>query len=161
MTWTVAQRRKWLRSNDAKAYWRNWAKKNWARKAMMHRLWNKRNRMRTRLYKWRQMERHGDEIRAWRKAWYRQNKARVCAENRMRHREKRKFLDSLKARPCYDCKKRFPPYCMDFDHCRGQKQFSIGRLLSASLDKLVKEIDKCDVVCANCHRIRTHGKGKR
>lgn len=46
---------------------------------------------------------------------------------------------------------------MDFDHQR-DKTFNIadiGRVMS--LSRLEEELSKCDVVCANCHRERTHG----
>ena len=45
---------------------------------------------------------------------------------------------------------------MDFDHVRG-KTAGISRLLQAnvSMTRLLAEIAKCDLVCSNCHRIRT------
>jgi hypothetical protein len=50
----------------------------------------------------------------------------------------------------------YPPYVMDFDHLDG-KEFTIS---SSGADyshaKLVAEIAKCEVVCSNCHRQRTH-----
>jgi hypothetical protein len=49
---------------------------------------------------------------------------------------------------------------MDFDHRDGaDKLFTIGRDALAgrrSLSGLEQEIAKSDVVCANCHRARTH-----
>lgn len=71
---------------------------------------------------------------------------------------KRRYIVAAKKRPCLDCGKRFPTCCMDFDH-RDPKEkcFSIGvGYRSVSLDALIAEIAKCDLVCANCHRIRTH-----
>jgi hypothetical protein len=48
---------------------------------------------------------------------------------------------------------------MDFDHRDpSQKEFNLGSEAIRemySLEKLQAEIDKCDIVCANCHRIRT------
>jgi hypothetical protein len=46
---------------------------------------------------------------------------------------------------------------MDFDHARGAKVAILAKLRSdkASLSKIDAEIAKCDVVCANCHRLRT------
>jgi hypothetical protein len=46
---------------------------------------------------------------------------------------------------------------MDFDHVRGTKVADLARLRLArgGWSKLVAEIEKCDVVCANCHRLRT------
>lgn len=64
-----------------------------------------------------------------------------------------------KAAPCADCGGSFPPCVMDFDHVRGKKRFevSVGRAKMVRPAELKKEIKKCDVVCANCHRIRTFG----
>jgi hypothetical protein len=56
-----------------------------------------------------------------------------------------------------DCGGTFPPECMDFDHRPGEKKlFGIGQGLRRKLEALLAEIAKCDLVCANCHRIRTH-----
>ena len=46
---------------------------------------------------------------------------------------------------------------MDFDHVRGNKCGIISRMTSAPMSaaKLLAEIAKCEVVCANCHRRRT------
>jgi hypothetical protein len=47
---------------------------------------------------------------------------------------------------------------MDFDH-RGNKKFMIsGAWQLRPWNEVVAEIEKCDVVCANCHRERTHGR---
>ena len=44
---------------------------------------------------------------------------------------------------------------MDLDHVRGQKKFRLAAVKHVSLETLEEEINKCDVVCSNCHRIRT------
>jgi hypothetical protein len=67
----------------------------------------------------------------------------------------RQVLRDLKANPCEDCHQSFPPCVMDFDHIRGKKRRNIGQLLKNSLGVLLAEIEKCELVCANCHRIRT------
>jgi hypothetical protein len=57
--------------------------------------------------------------------------------------------------PCIDCGFS-DPRALDFDHVRGEKSANISILAySASLEKLQEEIDKCDIRCANCHRIAT------
>jgi hypothetical protein len=66
----------------------------------------------------------------------------------------------LKSNPCVDCHKKFPPCVMDFDHVRGKKLFQISHALSYTWSRVKKELRKCDLVCANCHRIRTHGEHK-
>jgi len=64
--------------------------------------------------------------------------------------------------PCTDCKKLYPPACMEWDHCRGsKKKWNIGKLIgSGNYNLLLKEIEKCELVCANCHNIRTFNRKK-
>jgi hypothetical protein len=46
---------------------------------------------------------------------------------------------------------------MDFDHVRGVKHKNVAELIpTLSKKKIDDEIKKCEVVCSNCHRIRTH-----
>lgn len=56
---------------------------------------------------------------------------------------------------CVDCHKFYPSYVMDFDHVRGTKRDAVSQLVSHTWDIIQEEIDKCDLVCANCHRERT------
>jgi hypothetical protein len=63
--------------------------------------------------------------------------------------------------PCADCGQRFASYVMDFDHVRGEKAFDIGHnAYSRGMKALLLEMSKCEVVCANCHRERTHARLK-
>lgn len=68
------------------------------------------------------------------------------------------LVNIAKAKPCADCGVQYPYYVMDFDHVRGEKVFTIAtkkcRYLNAKI--LQSEIDKCEVVCSNCHRERTY-----
>jgi hypothetical protein len=71
---------------------------------------------------------------------------------------RREMLAEIKDVPCQDCGGSFPSCAMDFDHRDpSEKQFDIGKTVTRAWDKILLEIDKCDIVCANCHRIRTHG----
>lgn len=63
---------------------------------------------------------------------------------------------ALKAKPCMDCGGSFPPCAMDFDHRPDEvKLFGVGQAVCRSWKKVLAEIAKCDLICANCHRIRT------
>lgn len=72
-----------------------------------------------------------------------------------KQRARRALIGGYKARPCMDCGGRFPPEAMDFDHVRGEKLFSVGQAGSRSLQDIFDEMEKCGLVCANCHRVRT------
>ena len=67
----------------------------------------------------------------------------------------RDFRDTIKNVNCFDCGKKYPPCAMDFDHREPIfKSFNISEAQSKNLEVIKEEIKKCDVVCANCHRIR-------
>lgn len=71
---------------------------------------------------------------------------------------KKKFmLMFLKDHPCIDCGEK-DPVVLEFDHReKKDKKYGIAALLgrSYSLQKLMLEVEKCDVRCSNCHRRRT------
>lgn len=69
----------------------------------------------------------------------------------------REYLRQVKSRPCADCGVQYPYYVMDFDHREGEKEFfEMNRVSYVSMRAIKQEIEKCDVVCANCHRERTY-----
>lgn len=75
----------------------------------------------------------------------------------LRGRARRELIAQLKNNPCQDCERRFPSECMDFDHRAGETKIAtISQLTTCSLARIRAEIAKCDLICANCHRIRTH-----
>lgn len=126
------------------------------------------------LDRYRNKERARDNARAiWRRQYAKHREAiRVCKKesrhdpirgknereySKQRSRERRQLIASMKDNPCKDCQRRFPSECMDFDHRDGEKKVAtISQLLSCSMDKLLGEIAKCDLICANCHRLRTY-----
>lgn len=77
--------------------------------------------------------------------------------NHLKRRSRNRAIsEEVKSKPCVDCGKSYPPYVMDFDHVRGQKIRDVAWFVgSGSVQALLDEIAKCDVVCANCHRERT------
>lgn len=61
--------------------------------------------------------------------------------------------------PCTDCGISYPHYVMDFDHRPGEdKLFNLSDVGNRLCSKasMEAEMAKCDVVCANCHRVRTY-----
>ena len=97
--------------------------------------------------------------------WYPKNKERHISYVRRNKRVVTEFIEKYKRdRTCIDC--GFPgkdfPYVLDFDHLDGgmSKKFTIGSWSQSvlSIDAIKKEIEKCELVCANCHRKRTFAK---
>ena len=61
--------------------------------------------------------------------------------------------------PCADCGGNFHFAAMDFDHVSNDKLDSVSRMTSrGSWIKVLAEIEKCDLVCSNCHRVRTYNR---
>ncbi len=65
------------------------------------------------------------------------------------------IIRKLKAAPCTDCGRTFPNCAMEFDHVRGEKLFNLNNAGTRTVESVMAEIAKCDLVCACCHHIRT------
>ena len=99
--------------------------------------------------------------KAWYKEYYRtstKEKSRLRGNNEEHRDFLRSTIRKLKDFPCVDCGVRYPYYVMDWDHIGTDKLFNISKAVGAgiTLARLLEEISKCELVCANCHRVRTH-----
>lgn len=101
------------------------------------------------------------------KRHYEANKEKIKArskkkniENRKRNKSYIQFVKSLSS--CVDCGED-NPLVLEFDHVRGEKKSNVSDMgnQSYSLKTIQKEIDKCEVRCANCHRIATYNRRKK
>lgn len=70
-----------------------------------------------------------------------------------RRRRNKKFIQYFKSRhSCKICGES-EPVCLDFHHINGKKENNIADASGWSMDRLMSEINKCVLVCANCHRL--------
>ena len=97
-------------------------------------------------------------------AWYHKNKDTQLPKLRITRNKLRKirkeWINSYKEKtPCKDCGTYFPAVCMDFDHL-GDKISEVSLMANHNLkmETIELEISKCDVVCSNCHRLRTRNR---
>jgi hypothetical protein len=93
-------------------------------------------------------------------AWHDANIDHLRELERIRRAKRLALIKKAKSKPCMDCGNSYPVCAMDFDHRNpDEKKFGIcqAKCGNRSLKTLQEEIDKCDVVCATCHRIR-HGE---
>lgn len=98
--------------------------------------------------------------RACHKRYYSRNKRLYYEKNKRRKAELLDFTTSLKQKPCVDCGVQYPHYAMDFDHRDSKTKIeTISNMAmhhATSKKKILEEVSKCDLVCANCHRKRTY-----
>jgi hypothetical protein len=94
--------------------------------------------------------------------YYAANKEHHIKEISKRNKKYKKEIDDLirdmkSSTKCADCNKKYHWFQMDFDHVRGKKDRPISEMVGNKVgkDRILAEIDKCEIVCANCHRLRT------
>lgn len=91
----------------------------------------------------------------------RRSEKRLRPQTRKTDRERKEQIKEIvrkyKEVPCTDCGIQYPFYVMQFDHVRGVKEGNISAFVSnRQLKKALEEIQKCEVVCANCHAARSY-----
>lgn len=99
-----------------------------------------------------------------RKNWYQKKRKDENWSQKIRNQEIerskkiKEFLANFKLeKGCSDCGYKEHHVALDFDHIK-DKSFHVCNAKSISQAK--KEIEKCEVVCSNCHRIRTFNRLK-
>jgi hypothetical protein len=103
-------------------------------------------------------------VRTWRQwaehdwGWPSGGRSERIEYRRRRARAQSELLDELRDTPCSDCGKRFAPYVMQFDHRDPKtKTHLVSQMIGrAGTARILAEVAKCDIVCANCHRQRTY-----
>lgn len=90
-----------------------------------------------------------------RKRWYEANRAKHIAGVRKVKQERQVWLREIKSKlKCKNCGEDHPS-CLDFHHKNGLvKEANISQMPNrgASKEKILQEIEKCEVLCSNCHR---------
>ena len=102
-----------------------------------------------------------EQGKEWRKKWWaslspeRKKEKQVKANNRIK--DVKTFLAEYKlASGCVDCGYKQHHSALDFDHISNDKELNV--CFARSISQAKKEITKCEVVCSNCHRIRTYNR---
>jgi len=93
---------------------------------------------------------------------YEKNKDLIKERTKVRNKAQRKrnkdFVDRIKRMyDCIDCGES-NPVVLEFDHVSGEKRGNISDMSrqSYSIETIKDEIRKCELRCANCHRLKTH-----
>jgi hypothetical protein len=100
------------------------------------------------------------------KNWYKSNEKTnncICNEciskvERDKNRSNKIRAVEYKGGKCENCGGEFHPSVFDFHHVNPQeKEFRISQLMRYTWEKQKVELDKCVLLCANCHRLEHHG----
>ena len=114
--------------------------------------------------KWQTEQR--ERYNEYQRQFYAENKEdqlkKIYANKTKRRAKLQDLIKSIKNSPCADCGNVYHPEAMDFDHL-GEKEFNIANAVrnTTSVDRILKEIEKCEVVCSNCHRVWTAKRAGR
>lgn len=95
----------------------------------------------------------------YKRAYYQKNRAKIDAQSRAYKQSLQDAIWEIKgSTPCTDCGEQYDPWVMQFDHIDPDtKSANIGQLITRGAKKaLFEEIEKCEIVCANCHADRTY-----
>lgn len=84
---------------------------------------------------------------------YLENKAKYLKQNKARRKRARDYVAAVKSKASCLCGESHPA-CLTFHHRDpSEKSFDVAhaQILTPSLEKVQAEIDKCDIMCFNCH----------
>lgn len=102
-----------------------------------------------------------EDRKAYHRKWYRANIVKRRADiktsvAKRRQDTKSKVIDYLRVRACVDCGES-DIIVLEFDHTEDNKSYGVSEMIGNGMkwESVLKEIEKCEVVCANCHRRRT------
>lgn len=107
---------------------------------------------------------HPERVKEQDKAYKERNKDIIRKKATIWQKEKSR-LNKLKAIEykggvCMDCNNTFPPCCYDFHHTDPSiKDTNIARIIGREFENIKNELDKCVLLCSNCHRIRHFNEG--
>ena len=141
------------------------------------RYWNKRDEILAKAQKHREENR--EAVTTYSKEYYKKNKDKYRESNkkwleknpgywktnylnnvdarrdyaRKREADRRKYISDIKTDSgCIICGYNVCSKALEFHHIHGGKEESVSQLARSSMDKLNAEIEKCVVLCSNCHR---------
>lgn len=85
------------------------------------------------------------------------NNKEIYANKNKTYRERvRQYVKDVKeSSPCLDCGVKYPYYVMEFDHLHSKTKTVSWLTSRGTIDQVIEEIKKCELVCSNCHKIRT------
>ena len=89
--------------------------------------------------------------------WYAENKESVLQKQKEKKRARKQDAISYLGGACKECNGEFHPAVFEFHHRDpATKDRDPSKLLQLKWERVKEELDKCDLLCANCHRLIHH-----
>jgi hypothetical protein len=87
---------------------------------------------------------------------YKKNKDSYRQRDKTYREKVREYVKKIKeSYPCTDCGIFYPYYVMEFDHLHSKDKTVSWFASRGTLQQVKNEIEKCELVCSNCHAERT------
>jgi hypothetical protein len=97
------------------------------------------------------------EHREYSRQYHQKHKEERNRKAREKRRQNKLKAVDYKGGRCEDCKQSFHPAVYDFHHINPEeKDVALGTLMNWNWGRQQEELDKCVLLCANCHRLRHH-----
>ncbi len=94
----------------------------------------------------------------YQREWYEARKSGLMERQKAKRNAVANYIRAYKEENniCSDCRMEFPPHILEFDHLR-DKEFGLAKAWkhTTNIEVVQKEIEKCEIVCGNCHKHRT------
>lgn len=101
-------------------------------------------------------QRNKEKVAEYQRKYRKENQEFLRVRNRNKRRARWLEAIELLGGKCSKCHQIFDPVCYDFHHTDPkEKELTIGENMLLGKERLFKEIKKCVLLCANCHRL-TH-----
>lgn len=101
--------------------------------------------------------RNKEKCKANHAEWYSNNKEYALEKQRNKKRERKLWAIEYLGNCCSSCGGTFHPSIYEFHHIDPTtKDRDPSKMMQLSKQKLQDELDKCKLLCANCHRLEHH-----
>ena len=106
-------------------------------------------------YKKQYYQANREEITAKQRQYHSDNKGGILAQARAQRAERSHMLFEYKGGACSHCKLREPDHLEIYDYHHtdpNTKLHGIATIMTGPMDRIMAEVDKCLLLCSNCHR---------
>jgi len=151
------QRDRWANNPEhrakSKETTRKWVEKNRERYVATNAKYYQENKEKIRAYGKQYREENPEHYKKLRKAQYEKHQEKLVEDQRKLRKERKEHLVERLGGKCVECG---TTHLLEFDHIDPlTKSFTIAQKMTANIEVLYKEVDKCQLLCRYCHYEKT------